>query len=96
MVIICLLDILAKLFHACPNLETMHIGYGSYGVKSVDPPVFRRERDANFLKLIRFDHLTYLTFSTFDLSNGDFFEDVSHYILNFIFCSPVIDLVFNY
>ena len=69
-----LLALLTKFFQACPNLETLHIGYKNIVMHAA----FRKGWDANFLKMIRFDRLTYLTFSSFDLSNGDFFEDVRY------------------
>ena len=59
-------------------METLHIGYKN----SVTEVAFReRDGDANFLKMIRFDRLTYLTLSSFDLSNGDFFADVRYLII---------------
>ena len=80
--IIGFLDILAKFIHTCPNLETLHIGYKEISI-DVAYAGLRERWDANFLKMIRFDRLTYLTFNAIDLCDGDFFEDVK--ILNIDF-----------
>ncbi len=71
------LEILEKFVRACPNVESLHIGYSNRS--ALDPwtcPI-TMDSDADLLNLIRFDRLTTLTLNAFDLFKGEFFEVVS-------------------